>query len=299
MQQPQQPETLPQRIDLPPGTRWPGGRHLAIVFNIAYEAWSSGQTSAVGPMGNPLPQGLFDHNADSYGRYGAKSGIQRLLRTLRGTGVRANVFVSGLLAAECPHQVAEIVREGHELVGHGFAQNLIPPCLSPAADEDSIRRSSEAIALVTGHAPRGWISPRATSGPETLRRLLQLGYRWHADALDADAPYLQRFPEGDLLAIPLAIEFNDLSHSMRFGRTPRQFVEMFTDALPRLVAAHDELVIVDVLAHTHCYGRPASAWAYEEIVKMCAGRDDLWVTTRDRIADHLMGSFAGERSPSR
>ncbi|MGD9944218.1 MAG: polysaccharide deacetylase family protein [Burkholderiaceae bacterium] len=295
--QPLQPSgEPPERIDLPAGTRWPGGRHLAVVFNIAYEAWSSGATSSVGPMGNPLPQGVFDHNADSYGRYGAKAGIRRLLGTLRDTGVKANVFVSGMLATECPQQVAEIAREGHEIVGHGFAQNLIPPCLSPQADEDSIRHSSAAIAAAAGQAPRGWISPRATSSGETLRRLLRHGYRWHADALDADAPYLQRFAEGELLAIPLAVEFNDLAHSMRFGRTPRQFVEMFADALPRLLEARDELVIVDVLAHTHCYGRPASAWAYQDIVRMCAGRDDIWVTTRDRIADHLMASFAEGRA---
>ncbi|WP_326540596.1 polysaccharide deacetylase family protein [Pseudorhodoferax sp.] len=284
-------DSPPERVDLPAGTRWPGGRHLAVVFNIAYEAWSGGATSGVGPMGNPLPQGVFDHNADSYGRYGAKAGIRRLLGTLRGTGVPANVFVSGMLAADCPQQVADIVREGHEIVAHGFAQNLIPPCLSPQADEDSIQRSSAAIAAAAGMPPRGWISPRATSGSATQRRLLRHGYRWHADTLDADAPYLQRFAEGALLAIPLAIEFNDLSHSMRFGRTPRQFVEMFADALPRLLAARDDLVIVDVLAHAHCYGRPASAWAYQDIVQMCAGRDDIWVTTRDRIADHLMACF--------
>jgi hypothetical protein len=34
-----------------------------------------GQRFGVGPMGNPLPSGIFDPNADSYGRYGARAGI--------------------------------------------------------------------------------------------------------------------------------------------------------------------------------------------------------------------------------
>ena len=52
----------------PPGMRWPGDRHVAVVFNVAYEAWTEKGASAIGPMGNPLRSGVFDLNADSYGR---------------------------------------------------------------------------------------------------------------------------------------------------------------------------------------------------------------------------------------
>jgi hypothetical protein len=114
------------------------------------------------------------------------------------------------------------------------------------------------------------------------------GYQWHCDAIDSDLPYVQEFPEGNLVAIPLAIEFNDLSHTMRFGRTPSQFVEMFQQVIPHLIAAKDDTVILDVLVHGHCYGRPASAWAFAEIARFCADRDDLWVTTRGRIAQHVL-----------
>ncbi|MFD1379972.1 hypothetical protein [Fodinicurvata halophila] len=37
----------------PTNLLWPGQRNVAVVFNIAYEAWSPGQSSGVGPMGNP------------------------------------------------------------------------------------------------------------------------------------------------------------------------------------------------------------------------------------------------------
>jgi len=70
---------------------------------------------------------------------------------------------------------------------------------------------------------------------------------------------------------------------MRWGRTPRQFVELFDDALSHLLAASEDVVILDVLVHTHCYGRPACAWAYAEIAEKCAGRNDIWITTRGRI----------------
>ena len=50
---------------LGPDFRWPGGRHIAVVFNVAYEAWSDGVATGVGPMGNPLPAGARDTNAIS------------------------------------------------------------------------------------------------------------------------------------------------------------------------------------------------------------------------------------------
>jgi len=271
----------------PAAMRWPGGRHVAVVFNVAYEAWSDGAASGIGPMGNPLPAGVFDANADSYGRYGANAGIRRLMGVLDKAGVSANVFTSGVLAERDPKQVRAIAQAGHEIVAHGYAQDLIPAKLTAEEDEAYIRKTTALIAEVTGKRPAGWISPRATANEETFRRLVADGYTWHGDVLDTDLPYVQQFDEGEIVAVPLSIEFNDLSHSMRFGRSPQQFVDMFGQMLPRVLAADDDVVIIDVLVHTHCYGRPACAWAYAEIAQQCAARDDIWVTTRGQIAAHL------------
>lgn len=278
----------PKIVDAPAGLRWPDGRNVAVVFNVAYEVWSEGNVSGVGPMGNPLPAGVFDPNADSYGRYGARAGIQRLMRVLeRAGGIKANIFTSGALAEQDPVQVKAVADAGHEIVAHGYAQDLIPAKLSPEEDEEYIRRTTALLQEVTGKRPTGWISPRATAGDETIRRLIKHGYQWQGDVLDSDLPYIQIYPEGEIIAIPLTIEFNDLSHSMRFGRTPRQFVEIFEDALTNILADRDDVVILDVLAHSHCYGRPAGAWAFGEIARKCAERDDIWITTRGRIAEYF------------
>ena len=279
------------------GLRWPGGRNVAVVLNVAYEAWSDGGVSGVGPMGNPLPSGVFDSNADSYGRYGANAGVQRLLRTLDRSNVAADFFISGILAERDPGQVKAIAEAGHGVVGHGYAQDLIPAKLTSADDEKYIRSTTRLLAQATGRQPAGWVSPRATPGPDTARHLVSLGYRWQCDSLDSDLPYLQRFENGSLIAIPLTIEFNDLSHSMRFGRTPRQFIDLFEDALLHILSDTDDTVILDVLVHTHCYGRPAGAWAFGEIARKCATRDDIWLTTRGQIADHFVGEWSSAMAP--
>jgi peptidoglycan/xylan/chitin deacetylase (PgdA/CDA1 family) len=280
-------QTSPEIIRAPRDMTWPDGRRIAVVFNLAYEMWTPGAASGVGPMGNVLSHDIFDPNAESYGRYNATAGTKRLLRAVERSGICANILTSGMIAEHAADHLGSVAAAGHEIVGHGYAQNLISPTLTAEQDEDSIGRSTALLTQAAGARPTGWISPRVTSSVETQRRLVRHGYGWHGDVLDDDLPYLQRFDEGDIVAVPMTIDFNDLAHAMRFGRTPRQFVEMFTDTLCALRADGGETVILDIFAHGHCYGRPGGAWAIDEIAKQCAGCEDLWLTTRGEIATHF------------
>jgi peptidoglycan/xylan/chitin deacetylase (PgdA/CDA1 family) len=267
--------------------RWPGGRHVAVVFNVAFEGWSDGKAPGIGPMGNPLPSGIFDTNALSWGHYGAVRGIERLLRVLERTKVRGSVMVSGVFAERIPQTVKSVADAGHEIVAHAYAQEIIPAKFSAEEDRAHIDKTTELLAQATGRKPQGWISPRGTPGGDTARLLLEAGYQWQGDVFDDDRPYVQTFDNGSIVAIPLTMEINDLPHAMRFGRSPRQFVELFDDLLAGALSGEEEVVIVDVTAHCRCYGRPTGAWAYETIARNVRARDDVWLTTRDEISAHI------------
>ena len=143
-----------------------------------------------------------------------------------------------------------------EIVAHAYAQEIIPAKFSEEEDRAHIAKTTSLLASALGKKPQGWISPRGTPGAHTARLLLEAGYRWQGDVFDDDRPYIQSFGKDSILAIPLAMEINDLPHAMRFGRSPRQFIELFDDNLAAAFADPDEAVIVDVTAHCHCYGRP-------------------------------------------
>ena len=275
-------------IRLAPDFRWPGGRLVAVVFNVAYEAWSDGKTPGLGPMGNPLPAGVFDTNALSWGHYGPVRGIERLLKALDRVKLKASVMVSGVLAERAPDTVKAIASAGHEIVAHAYAQEIVPAALTPEADRADIAKTTELLASVAGARPKGWISPRGTPGRDSARHLLEAGYEWQGDVFDDDRPYVQQFEQGRIVAIPLTMEINDLPHAMRFGRSPRQFVEAFDDLLGHVLAAEEQALMIDVTAHAHCYGRPAGAWAYEAIARKVMWRDDVWVGTRGEIASHVL-----------
>jgi peptidoglycan/xylan/chitin deacetylase (PgdA/CDA1 family) len=270
--------------------RWPGGRHVVVVVNVAYEAWSDGVAPGVGPMGNPLPRHLLDTNAMSWGHYGATRGIQRLLEILRRASVRASIMVSGVLAIRTPDVLAAMADAGHDIVGHSLAQDVVPAGLSSDEDAENIRQTTALLAGASGVQPTGWISPRGTPGADTARHLIDAGYLWHGDVFDDDRPYLQLFEQRRIVAIPLTMEINDLPHAMRFGRSPQQFVDAFEDQLEHVLSDEREAMLIDVTAHAHVYGRPSGAWAFEEIIRKVRARDDVWVATRAEIARHVLSA---------
>jgi peptidoglycan/xylan/chitin deacetylase (PgdA/CDA1 family) len=270
---------------------WPEGKRLAINFNIALEMWQPGSASSVNPMGNHLGSGCVDPNAESYGRYNVHAGARRLLGIVEHCSVPANVFTSGLVAEQYPEWVHQLAQAGHDVIGHSMGQDQLFPQLSEAEQTETIERSTNALARATGRHPSGWISPRITSDIQVQKKLSEHGYQWHGDVLDADLPYMQVFESTQIMAIPVTIEFNDLPHVMRFGRTPDQFVEMFMSALMQLRDRSKETLILDVIVHGHCYGRPAGALAFEQIVKRCSQDKSLWLTTRSAICDYVKPLF--------
>ena len=188
-----------------------------------------------------------------------------------------------------PDVVKAIAQAGHEIVAHAYAQDIIPAKLTPEEDRAQISRTTEMLEKAAGARPRGWISPRGTPGAQTAKFLLEAGYVWQGDVFDDDRPYVQMFGNKTIVAIPLTMEINDLPHAMRFGRSPQQFVELFDDFISHARTA-DEALLIDVTAHTHCYGRPSGAWAYEEIARKVNDMDDVWLTTRQEIASHVLAA---------
>jgi peptidoglycan/xylan/chitin deacetylase (PgdA/CDA1 family) len=196
-------------------------------------------------------------------------------------------MVSGIFGERTPATVSAIAEAGHEIVAHGFTQDTIPAQLSPDQVRTDIAKTTAALQAACGERPRGWISPRGTPSAHSAALLLEAGYLWQGDAFDDDRPYLQIFDAGALVAIPLTMEINDLPHAMRFGRSPRDYLDLLEEALGQMLRRDDEAVMIDVTSHAHVYGRPAGAWAFEAIAAKVGAMDDVWLATRGEIAAHV------------
>jgi len=266
--------------------RWPGGRHIAVVLNVAYEGWSDGKAPGIGPMGNPLPAGVLDTMAISWAAYGVEVGIHRLMDGLARYGAKASVMVNAIIAEHSPQTVRAVADRGHEVLSHSYAMDVIPGLLSDEEERRNIARCTKLLAEASGKPVCGWLSPRGTSKPSTPKLLAEAGYRWYGDVFDFDLPRLISYGNSTIVAIPLSYDVNDMP-SMKYGHLPRMMLESYNEVI-EIARAASELRIIDVTCHAHIFGHHRGAYFYEKIIEQAMSSPDIWVATRAEIADHVL-----------
>lgn len=274
-------------IRLPDDFRWPGGHKLAVIFNIAYEAWSDGQAPGIGPMGNVLKPGYFDTNAHSWASFGLVRGIHRLLAIAQKHGIKTSVMVNGVICERDPATVRRLAELGHEIVNHSWGMDVIPVYFDEAGERANLRRNHDLLTQTAGVAPTGWISPRGTGSPISSRLLAEAGYLHHGDVNDDDRPYVMDFGGQRIVGIPLTMDVNDLPTCIRYGQGPRHMLDTFADTYAAM-QAEDVPLMLDVTAHTHVMGRPSGAWVYDEIMARVKASGDAWICTREEMARHVL-----------
>lgn len=265
---------------------WPQNKRIAVVFNVCLEAWSDGKAPGISPMGNPLPAGVLDTMAISWAAYGVNIGIYRLLEALARHGAKASVMVNAVIAERAPESIRAVAAGGHEVLSHSYAMDVIPALLTDEEERANIERCTRLLQHASGRPIRGWLSPRGTSRPETPRLLAEAGYRWYGDVFDSDLPYVKTYGNRKIVAIPLATDVNDMPF-MKYGNAPKMMLESFEENL-MIARTNAGPSIIDVTAHAHIFGRPRGAYYYESIIERATAAADVWVATREQIADHIL-----------
>jgi len=273
---------------LPDSFRWPGGKRVAVIFNIAYEAWSDGQAPGIGPMGNVLKPGFFDTNAHSWASFGLVRGIHRLLNIAEKHQIKTSIMVNGVICERDPETVRRLADLGHEIINHSWGMDVIPVYFDEAAERANLQRNHELLERTAGVTPKGWISPRGTGSQITSRLLAEAGYTHHGDVNDDDRPYVMEFDGRRIVGIPLTMDVNDLPTCIRYGHGPRHMLEAFKDTFAALREHESVPLMLDVTAHTHVLGRPAGAWVYDEIMGLVKAAPDVWICTRADMAQHVL-----------
>ncbi len=156
-----------------PNWEWPNGKRIAVVFNVCLEAWSDGKAPGISPMGNPLPAGVLDTMAISWAAYGVEVGIHRLMEAFTRHGAKASVMTNAVVAERSPSTVKAIADNGHEVLSHSYAMDVVPALLSDEDERANIARCTKLLEQASGQKIVGWLSPRGTSKlstPEAARR---------------------------------------------------------------------------------------------------------------------------------
>jgi peptidoglycan/xylan/chitin deacetylase (PgdA/CDA1 family) len=158
---------------------WPEGTRCAVFVSVnfdaeAYDLMSTTESRLFGRF--------------SYGRYGVRAGLPRLLRFFQRRDFRATIFATASDAERHQDAIRALSEAGHEIAARGV--DLKPLPLLGAGEREALQRARDTLAKITGAAPAGFRAPGGELGASTLRLLAELGYQYDASFQDADHPYL-------------------------------------------------------------------------------------------------------------
>jgi peptidoglycan/xylan/chitin deacetylase (PgdA/CDA1 family) len=280
--------------------QWPNGSRLCVTVGVAFEDFerqSQYHQERVGP-------GQIDRFSLSYGDYGHRVGVWRLLDLLDELQVPASFSCSGLAAQRHPEVVRAVVTAGHSTVGHGWANDRL---LAAFHDEDEEReeivRTLESIGDAGGARPEGWISPGNMGSERTLGLLAGEGLRWCGDDASDDLPFVEEVRGRPFAMLPKAnLAANDLVQWVLPQNPASVFGDSLLDAAETLdaEASSDSGQWIDMVLHCHMAGRPAFIPTLRRVLTRLRQFDGVWWASKDELARAaLAGNMVRERAGAR
>ena len=257
---------------------WPNGAKIAVMVTVMFECWPEGKAPPYSPMASALREGVVDRQGISWAEYGGRTGLRRLGQVLDGFGVKGTVCANAAAAERYPAIVQQLHREGHEIAGHSYYQNMFLPYETPESERALITRCSDILQHITGERPRGWASPRMTPTEHTAGFLAADGCLWHGDYSDTDLPYVVRTGSGPIVAL----QHSDFTDNRTMRSSPRDFLDVYVDSFDFL-SGTPQPEILNLTLHAHFGGRPPLAAMLDKILRhMRAG--SVWFARHDEVA---------------
>jgi allantoinase len=266
------------RLELPDGAR------VAVWVGINIEHYTFGQPAlSLAPftaelVPDPLNYGWRD--------YGTRAGVWRLARIFERTGVRPTAILNSDVCELYPEIIEEGVRLGWAWVAHGRNNSTWQVGMEEEDERAYIASVADRIESATGARPRGWLGPALPSTMNTTSLLAELGFTHTLDWANDDQPYDMNVRNGRLISLPYSSEVNDipLLHIRHFSG--EQFRQAIIDQFEVLHEEGAESArVLGIGVHPFLAGQAFRARYLAEALEQMAGRDDVWLTTSEEIAD--------------
>lgn len=267
---------------------WPNGAKIAASFFVTFESFVAHSNFHSGSGDKP------DFISLAYGEFGGRAGIWRLMDLLNKYNIKGCITTNGLAAKKFPDAVKELHAAGHEIVAHGWANDIRLDTLSPEKERQNIKESVDIIASLTGVRPVGWISPGNRITDHTFEYIVEEGIYWIGDVPRDEVPYHIDVNGKPLVIMPRLDYASDLSHLYTPKNPPSVYFECYKESFDLLYAegAAGYPKVMDARVHAHIGGRPNTAGVFEKCIRYAKEFPDVWFCTKAQIARWYMDRYA-------
>jgi allantoinase len=274
-----------------PGFQWPNNARMAVVMTCLLENWSEGKGPPFSVQTTSLRPGTHDRAAMTWGTYGGRAGVWRLLKILDENRI-PSTFIANARALELnPAAAKQIIKSGHEIAGHSYAQDDLLAYLGPQEEREIIQRCVRIIADIAGTRPKGWLSPVLASTERTESILAEEGFLWYGDYNHIDLPFVVPVGPKSIVALP----HTDFADHRVLRQNPRDWYDVYKDTFDYLYN-NEPTSYLNITVHCHFGGRPLIAAHVDKILKYIRGFADVWIVRHDELAQWVMDQGISEWS---
>ncbi|HXX37440.1 MAG TPA: polysaccharide deacetylase [bacterium] len=225
----------------------------------------------------------------SWGQYGNRVGVPRILNILRRYDVKATFYVPAVAALTYPDEQRRVVAEGHEIGIHGWIHEL-NSILPREAERDLMLRSAEALEKVTGTRPVGLRTPSWDFSPNTLSIEMEMGLSYDSSLMADEDCYellLDGSPTG-IVELPVEWLRDDavyfMMHRFQSLRPYTPPVDVFDIFRREFDGAYEDSGIFQLTMHPHFSGYRSRIWILEELIRYARAKGKVWFATHAEVA---------------
>jgi allantoinase len=275
----------------PPVVQWPNEARIAVSVVVNYEEGSEyslldgdprGETSGESPSNVPI--GERDLANESFFEYGSRAGVWRIMREFDRYDIKGTFFCCALALERNPQVGPEIIRRGHEVMGHGNRWEEYYR-MDRDTEREAIKQAVESITRTTGQRPLGWYT---RYGPSVNTRELVVeegGFIYDCNAYNDDLPYYTEVHGNKWLVVPYSLEVNDTKFWRGELITPNDFFEVARSCFDTLYEegnTHPKMMSVGL--HCRIIGKPGRASGLRKFLQYASEKEGVWFARRLDIA---------------
>ena len=287
----------------PPKAKWPNSAKIALQIVINFEEGGEnnilhGDTSSEAFLSEIVGANAWPNqrhaNMESIYEYGSRVGFWRLYDLFKNIPITVYGVASAL--ARSPNHVHAMKSANWEIASHGLKWIDY----KDYKEKDELSDMAEAIRLhteVTGVPPKGWYTGR--SSENTIRLAAKTGnFKYIADSYADDLPYWEEFGDHDQLIVPYTLDVNDMRFATPQGfNSGTQFLDYLKDSFTTLYmeGCNGSPKMMSIGLHCRLIGRPGRFEAIRKFLEFVNTHADVWIATREQIADHWMQTHPHKR----
>ena len=287
----------------PPKAKWPNSAKIALQIVINFEEGGEnnilhGDTSSEAFLSEIVGANAWPNqrhaNMESIYEYGSRVGFWRLYDLFKNIPITVYGVASAL--ARSPNHVHAMKSANWEIASHGLKWIDY----KDYKEKDELSDMAEAIRLhteVTGVPPKGWYTGR--SSENTIRLAAKTGnFKYIADSYADDLPYWEEFGDHDQLIVPYTLDVNDMRFATPQGfNSGTQFLDYLKDSFNTLYleGCNGSPKMMSIGLHCRLIGRPGRFEAIRKFLEFVNTHADVWIATREQIADHWMQTHPHKR----